>query len=62
MTRRLLWPTMGADVDNDRQIAGLPNFRLFTWFFVVPGILLVLLSGWGLPAGRRRRQAVLAAA
>jgi hypothetical protein len=29
-------------------VNSLPSFRLFTWFFVVPGILLVLLSGYGL--------------
>jgi hypothetical protein len=54
--------TMNANIDNYKQIDSLPNFRLFTWFFVVPGILLVLLAGWGLLAGRRQRQAVLAAA
>jgi hypothetical protein len=25
-----------------------PESQLFTWFFVVPGLLLVLLSGYGL--------------
>ena len=40
--------TMQANVDNYRQIDSLPNFRLFTWFFAVPGALLVLLSGFGL--------------
>lgn len=37
--------TMQANVVNYKELAGLPNFRLFTWFFVVPGILLVLLAG-----------------
>ena len=37
--------TMHAQVSNYAQIASLPNFNLFTWFFVVPGVLLVLLGG-----------------
>ena len=40
--------TMQANVDNYAQVNSLPNFRLFTWFFVVPGALLVLLAGFGL--------------
>ena len=40
--------TMQANVDNFRQVNSLPSFRLFTWFFVVPGALLILLSGYGL--------------
>lgn len=40
--------TMEANVDNYRQINSLPDFRLFTVFFVVPGVLLVLLAGYGL--------------
>jgi len=39
---------MQANVDNYKQADSLPNFRLFTWFFVVPGLLLLGLSGWGL--------------
>ncbi len=47
--------TMQANVDNYKQANSLPSFRLFTWFFVVPGALLVLLAGWGLlpPVGKR---------
>lgn len=45
--------TMEANVTNYEKIDALPNFRLFTWFFVIPGILLVLLGGWGLISGRR---------
>jgi hypothetical protein len=46
--------TMQANVDNYQKVDSLPDFRLFTAFFVVPGALLVLLSGWGLfGAGRR---------
>jgi hypothetical protein len=29
-------------------VNSLPDFRLFTFFFVVPGALLVLLAGFGL--------------
>ena len=40
--------TMQANVSNYKQVNSLPDFRLFTWFFVVPGVLLVLLAGYGL--------------
>jgi len=40
--------TMQANVDNYRQVDSLPDFRLFTVFFVVPGALLLLLAGYGL--------------
>jgi hypothetical protein len=45
---RPLVRTMQANVDNYRQVNSLPDFRLFTAFFVVPGALLVLLAGYGL--------------
>jgi hypothetical protein len=45
--------TMNANVGNYKKIDSLPNFKLFTWFFVIPGILLALIGGWGLAAGRR---------
>lgn len=53
--------TMQANVSNYAKIDSLPNFRLFTWFFVVPGVLLVLLVGWPLVA-RRGQRAVAAPA
>jgi hypothetical protein len=40
--------TMQANVDNFKQVNSLPDFRLFTWFFVVPGALLIVLAGIGL--------------
>ncbi|MGZ4701907.1 MAG: hypothetical protein ACXV98_11900, partial [Ilumatobacteraceae bacterium] len=40
--------TMQANVDNYNSVDSLPNFRLFTWFFVIPGLLMFGLSGWGL--------------
>jgi hypothetical protein len=48
--------TMEANIDNYRQVNSLPDFRLFTVFFVVPGALLILLAGYGLfgnPFARR---------
>jgi hypothetical protein len=40
--------TMQNNVDNYKQVNSLPDFRLFTVFFAVPGVLLVLLAGYGL--------------
>jgi hypothetical protein len=48
--------TMQGNVTNYQQVNSLPDFRLFTFFFVVPGILLVLLASYGLfgnPLARR---------
>lgn len=49
--------TMGGNVTNYEKISSLPDFGLFAWFFIAPGILLVLLSGWGLLSGRRATNA-----
>jgi hypothetical protein len=40
--------TMQANVDNYKQVNSLPDFRLFSVFFIVPGALLILLAGFGL--------------
>jgi hypothetical protein len=40
--------TMQANVDNFDQVNSLPDFRLFTAFFMIPGVLLILLAGFGL--------------
>ncbi len=40
--------TMQGNVNDYQQVSSLPNFNLFTWFFMVPGVLLVLLAGAGL--------------
>ncbi|MGH3135941.1 MAG: hypothetical protein ACRDPV_05555 [Gaiellaceae bacterium] len=40
--------TMQANVDNYEQVSSLPDFRLFAVFFIVPGLLLILLAGIGL--------------
>jgi hypothetical protein len=48
--------TMQANVNNYKQVNSLPDFRLFTVFFVVPGALLILLAGTGLlPVGMSRK-------
>jgi hypothetical protein len=49
--------TMEAQRTNYDSIAGLPDFRLFTWFFVIPGVLLLGLGAAGLLAGRREAAA-----
>jgi hypothetical protein len=45
---RPLVQTMQANVSDYASVDSLPDFRLFTWFFVIPGALLMLLAGWGL--------------
>ena len=44
--------TMQANVDNYKNVNSLPSFRLFAWFFVIPGVLLIAISGYGLWTGR----------
>jgi hypothetical protein len=34
--------TMNANVDNYAAVDSLPNMSLFPWFFIVPGILILL--------------------
>jgi hypothetical protein len=46
--------TMQANVHNYAQVDSLPNFRLFTWFFEIPGILIVILALLGLGVFARR--------
>jgi predicted enzyme related to lactoylglutathione lyase len=40
--------TMQGNVNDYASVDSLPNFNLFTWFFVIPGALLALLAGYGL--------------
>jgi len=54
---RPLVQTMKSNVANYEKIDSLPDFRLFTWFFVMPGVMLVLLAGWPLLGVRRGRTA-----
>ena len=44
--------TMQAEVGNYDEVSSLPNFGLFTWFFVIPGLLLVGFALTGLFVGR----------
>ncbi len=46
--------TMQDNVANYAAISALPSFRLFTWFFVIPGVLLVVLAGIPLFASRQQ--------
>ncbi|MFP5256955.1 MAG: hypothetical protein ACLGI8_14020 [Acidimicrobiia bacterium] len=45
--------TMESSVGNYADADSLPDFRLFTWFFVVPGAVLVALAGFGLLTTRQ---------
>jgi hypothetical protein len=47
--------TMQANVSNYQQVDSLPNFNLFTWFFEVPGILILIFALLGLGLGRPRQ-------
>jgi len=44
--------TMQEQQVNYDKVASLPDFTLFTWFFVIPGVLLVALALTGLFVGR----------
>lgn len=57
--------TIKRNVGNYEAVAALPDFKLFPWFFVVPGALLVLLAAGALlrpAAWPRLRWAVAALA
>lgn len=45
--------TMQANVANYRDADQLPDMNLFTWFFVVPGVLFMALGALGLWSDRR---------
>ena len=47
--------TMHGDLGNYRAVADLPPFDLFPWFFVVPGVILVVAALLGLRARRLGR-------
>lgn len=47
--------TMQGQVKDYAAVDSLPNFNLFTWFFVVPGLLIVLFALTGLGLFQRRR-------
>ena len=46
--------TMQAQRENYDKVASLPDFRLFTWFFVIPGVLIVALAAFGLFGNRKQ--------
>jgi hypothetical protein len=48
--------TMQSNVTNYQRVNSLPDFRLFTFFFVVPGALLVVLAVYGLFGNRLARR------
>lgn len=48
--------TMQGNVQNYSQVDSLPNFNLLTWFFVVPGALLVVFAGLGAWSAYRPRR------
>jgi hypothetical protein len=52
--------TMEAQRVNYEKVASLPDFSLFTWFFVIPGILLVGIALTGLIGGRDRKPTAVA--
>jgi hypothetical protein len=47
---------MQANVTNYQKVYSLPSFRLFTWFFVIPGVLLVVFAGVPLVGSLRKPQ------
>lgn len=48
---------MQAEMTDYEKVDSLPSFRLFTWFFVIPGVLLVIFAGLPLTMGLRTREA-----
>ena len=46
--------TIQANRGNYDAVAALPSFRLFPWFFLIPGLLLMALALGGLLFARRR--------
>ena len=46
--------TMEAEVENYDKVASLPDFTLFTWFFLIPGVLLVLMAAFALFGDRKQ--------
>lgn len=49
--------TMQEQQENYEKAASMPDFRAFTWVFLIPGIALVLLSGIALVGtGREARR------
>jgi hypothetical protein len=49
--------TMQAQRENYDEVSSLPDFRAFTWFFVIPGMLLIGLALLGLFGDRKAEPA-----
>ena len=49
--------TMVEQRENYDKVASLPDFSMFTWFFVIPGVLLVGIALIGLFVGHKDDQA-----
>ncbi len=47
--------TIQHNLGNYQAVAALPNFALFPWFFVIPGVLVLALLGLGLARPTRWR-------
>lgn len=45
--------TMEGNVQNYDRVSSLPSFALMAWFFVIPGLALVVIAAVGLFADRR---------
>jgi len=50
-----LLESVQGNLGNYQAVAALPSFRLFPWFFVVPGVLVLLLVATMVIRPRRRR-------
>lgn len=46
--------TMAADMGDYQAVVALPSFKLFSYFFIAPGVLVFLLAGLGMGGLRRR--------
>lgn len=57
-----LLDTVRTNLPNYRAVAALPSFRLFPWFFVIPGVLIAGCAGYALrkPQSRAPRVALAA--
>ena len=50
-----LLDSVQANLGNYQAVAALPSFKLFPWFFVAPGVIVLILVGLGAARPRRWR-------